>query len=1029
MADPTEVLRLVADQNSPENGLRKSAEIEFNHLAAQNPSHLAFSLIQSALAETLSVEVRQSCLLHLKRLVPKFWSIGFELFIGPAIDQNLKQDIRLQLIQLVTSSTVSKIRSGAAYVIVQIAAADYPDEWPDLLTELYTHATNLASEPAVVGGLAVLTDLFDDLITEDQFWEGGVGAQLITHVTHILSQDLLPGIKTSALKLYLTVFNTLLSAEAMEVKERRASVTLHIVYLSELVHGLLQSLIAKSGQSESVSLTELVYRSHLYKVLSHVLSSFSKLVAEPLKVLLVQTIFQDFLHGANVFGLLANSSIFQQDTDDISEPLKCVTNYLAELLQCLSLLQQRVLLSSVLSNQFDVLVQCLVQCATLSEEVVDDYSADANTFVTDVTGLSGQSTVRDSIMDFLIDVNSCDAVQLFSTINNKSVGVELPWKLKEAYLFLTEALLLNDEADSLGSELPLGKYLESLNSLVSLNQEVTRHPLLVSRVFLLLPKFFEKFSDKISVKSFGAVEFKNTFAYAADVQDIDLFDLVQASALVCATFWKNVPNLEITAMGAELQANIIKVVYDFSSESEEDSLPILLEAISVAVDIDHHSAFKTVLAENLSVIDLIFRISFKDPANIQLTIDAAECIEVLLADVLNKEYLQACQKLIPFILEIINRSLALPVVEYSPELFLALELLGYVIAASPSGQNNANNFPTDVFAYTLPALKNLILRTNDDQILQNGGEVFNNLLKKAPTLFVEYVDPETKKPGMELLLEIANKFLSPALSDSAAMNCGLIVISLFENFQSYLDSNFYEQLLQATVRRLVGAKEVVTIENLIMVFCKIVLNFSPEQLINALTAIQENGKNGLELVLPIWFSSFEITRGFEKIQQNILALGKIYSLNDERVNSIIVDGDLIPYDGDMIITRSMAKSMPQKYTQVSASLKIIKLLVGELEFQCQQPDASDYLPEQVQDDDNDGEWEDLDDIGVPNYDKLKSYVDSDDEDDGEGADQGIREMLVQFFRECAAKNLGGFQQHYDALGDEEKKVITESVAF
>lgn len=1029
MAHPTVVLRLVEDQNSPDNALRKSSEIEFNHLAAQNPSQLAFSLIQSALAESLSVEIRQSCLLHLKRLVPKFWSIGFELFIGPAIDQDLKREIRLQLIQLVTSSTVSKIRSGAAYVIVQIAAADYPDEWPDLLTDLYTHSTNLASEPAVVGGLAVLTDLFDDLITEEQFWEGGVGAQLITHVTHILSQDLLSDIKSSALKLYLTVFNTLLSAEAMEVQQRRASVTLHVVFLAELIHNLLQSLITKLGQSESVALNELVYRSYLYKVLSHILSSFSKLVAEPLKVLLVQTLFRDLLYGTEVFGLASDSSRFHNGPDDSSDPVKCVTNYIAELLQSLSLLQHRVLLYSVLANQFDMLVQCFVRCATLSEDVVDEYTADANTFVTDITGLSGQAYVRDSIMDFLIDINSRDAKQFFSVINAKSVGIELPWKLKEAYLFLTEALLLNDEADSLGSDLPLSQYLESLNNLVSLEQGETNHPLLISRVFLLLPKFFEKFSDKISVNSFGAIELKNTFAYAANVQDFDLFELIQASCLVCATFWKNVPGLEISSMGTDLQANILKVAYDFCTDSEEDSLPVLLEAISVAVDIDHQSAFKAVLAENLSVIDLIFKISFKDPANIQLTIDAAECIEVLLADVLNEEYLQACQKLIPFILEVVNRSLAQPAVEYSPELFLALELLGYIVAALPSGQDTTNNFPSEVFAYTLPALKNLILRTNDDQILQNGGEVFNNLLKKAPTLFVEYKDGQTNQSGMELLLEIANKFLSPELSDSAALNCGLIVISLFENFQSYLDSNFYEQLLQATVRRLVVAREVVTIENLIMVFCKIVLNFSPEQLINALTGIQEDGKNGLQLVLPIWFNSFEITRGFEKIQQNILALGKIYSLNDDRVNSIVVDGDLIPYDGDMIITRSMAKNMPQKYTQVSAPLKIIKLLVSELEFQCQQPDANDYLPDQVQDDDNEGEWEDLDDIGVPNYEKLKSYVDSDDEDDGEGADQGIKEMLVQFFRECAAKNLGGFQQYYDSLGDEEKKVITESVAF
>lgn len=1030
MADPSVVLRLVVDQNSPDNNLRKSSELEFNHLAAQNPSQLAFHLIQSALAENLSVDVRQSCLLHLKRLVPKFWSIGFELFIGPAIDQELKRVIRQNLVQLVTSTTISKIRSGAAYVIVQIAASDYPDEWPDLLGQLYSHTTDLSNEPAVVGGLAVLTDLFDDLITEDQFWGGGVGAQLISNVTHVLGQDALsPDIKTSALKLYLTVFNTLLSAEAMEVKERRSSVTQHIVQFSELTLTLLQKLMTASTSTEAVALNELHYRAYLYKVLSRVLSSFSKLVSENAKVAFIQTLCHDLVFGSRAFRAASSSlDVFIKIPDDLSDPQKCVTNYLANLLQCLSLLQHRIPLSQTLSKEeFTQFLLCLVECATLSEDMVDDFTADANAFVTEITGLSAQASVRDSISEFLMDVNDQDATQLFHVINERWINVELPWALKEAHLFLTEALLLNEDAENLGTNLPLSKYLESLNALVSVEQGPSNHPLLISRVFLVLPKFFEKFSNKLSVNTFGAIEFKNTFAYAAHPQNFDLFDLIQASALVSATFWKNLPGLKLPDLGTDLQANIFEVAYAMFSDSEEDTLPVLLEAISVAIDIDHHWAFKAVVAQQFSVIDLIFQISFKDPANVQLTIDSTECIEVLLANVLNEEYIQVCQKLIPFILDIINNSLSQQLVEYSPQLYLALEILGYIVGASP-GEDSRDNFPSEVFTFIFPVLKNLILRTNDDQILQNSGEVFNNLLKRASKLFVEYVDEETKQSGMELLLEVANKFLSPELSDSAAMSCGLIVISLFENFQEYLDNNFYFQLLQATVRRLVIAKEVVTIENLIMVFCKLVLNYSPEHLINALVEVREGDKNGLQLVLPIWFSSFEVTRGFEKIKQNILALGRIFSFNDDRVKSIIVDGDLIPYEGDMIITRSMSKKMPERYTQIPAPLKILKLLAGELEFQCQQPDANDYLPERVEDEENDGDWEDLDDIGVPNYEKLKSYIDSDEEEE-DNADSGIKEILVQFFKECTSKDLGGFQQYYEAMSDDEKKVITENLVF
>ena len=228
-----------------------------------------------------------------------------------------------------------------------------------------------------------------------------------------------------------------------------------------------------------------------------------------------------------------------------------------------------------------------------------------------------------------------------------------------------------------------------------------------------------------------------------------------------------------------------------------------------------------------------------------------------------------------------------------------------------------------------------------------------------------------------------------------------------------------------------------------MLFCNLVL-ISPEAMVNFLSnnfhmkhPTTGEDKSGLELVLPIWFQSFEVTRGYEKIKQNALALGKIFSLVDERIELLIVNGDIIPYEGNKILTRSMTKSMPERYTQISAVAKILKLLVGELEFQCQQPNAEDYLPdredggndEERDDEEDDDGWEDLEDIGVPNYDKLKSYVDSDEEDDQENSHEDLKNLLVQFFKECASKNLGHFLKYYEQLSDEDKKIITENVLF
>lgn len=183
------LIDLVLNQTSSDNEIRKNAEIQFSQIVKQDPSNATQTILQLALDISLPLDVRQACLLHLKRLVPQYWSMGFESFIGPPINQDTKQLIRSKLLQLATSTPESKIRSGAAYAIVQIASVDYPDEWPELINELYSATTQFQNETALLGGLQVLTDLFDDLITEEQFWEGGVGKEVVGHLNNILSQN------------------------------------------------------------------------------------------------------------------------------------------------------------------------------------------------------------------------------------------------------------------------------------------------------------------------------------------------------------------------------------------------------------------------------------------------------------------------------------------------------------------------------------------------------------------------------------------------------------------------------------------------------------------------------------------------------------------------------------------------------------------------------------------------------------------------------------------------------------------------
>lgn len=91
----------------------------------------------------------------------------------------------------------------------------------------------------------------------------------------------------------------------------------------------------------------------------------------------------------------------------------------------------------------------------------------------------------------------------------------------------------------------------------------------------------------------------------------------------------------------------------------------------------------------------------------------------------------------------------------------------------------------------------------------------------------------------------------------------------------------------------------------------------------------------------------------------MIALSKLYDLQDPRLANVQVKGDLIIPQSDRIMTRSRARAQPDQYTMVPAQLKIIKVLVGEL-LSASGPRTLDAgaAAELDEEDSDDGDWED-----------------------------------------------------------------------
>ena len=193
---------------------------------------------------------------------------------------------------------------------------------------------------------------------------------------------------------------------------------------------------------------------------------------------------------------------------------------------------------------------------------------------------------------------------------------------------------------------------------------------------------------------------------------------------------------------------------------------------------------------------------------------------------------------------------------------------------------------------------------------------------------------------------------------------------------------------------------------------------------------------------------------------SVIALSKLYSLNDARLAQIQVKGELIIPTSDRIMTRSRTKQSkqtqhlrrlfwldsaipteppanthlpaPDQYTIIPAPLKILKLLIDELSSASGHGAAAGAASaavtaefENADDEDDDG-WEDENDTidlalastkaDLMGWAETASTRQRDDE---------TQTFLVEFFLKAAQENIAGFQDWFNLLTDDEKRKLNE----
>ncbi len=242
-------------------------------------------------------------------------------------------------------------------------------------------------------------------------------------------------------------------------------------------------------------------------------------------------------------------------------------------------------------------------------------------------------------------------------------------------------------------------------------------------------------------------------------------------------------------------------------------------------------------------------------------------------------------------------------------------------------ENGSSPLPPGFVAATLPKLSNLLMKSEEGDVLRPGSETVKWMLTHDHQQVLSWQDANGRS-GLEVCLHIIDRLLGSAIKDNAASEVGGLAAELVEKAGQERLGPFLPQLLQAVANRLATAQAAAFIQSLILVFARLSLN-GAQDVVEFLSQIQINGESGLQVVMSKWLENSVSFAGYDEIRQNVIALSKLYSLNDARLAQTNVKGDLIVVDDGKIKTRSRARQNPDQYTIIPASLKIVKVLIEE----------------------------------------------------------------------------------------------------
>lgn len=671
--------------------------------------------------------------------------------------------------------------------------------------------------------------------------------------------------------------------------------------------------------------------------------------------------------------------------------------------------------------------------AQITTEEEGLWDIDVNIFLSEETSVTANYTPRTACGDLVIKLGEWLTEPTISGLLSYTRALyseASDWKAKEAALFVLNQLLsdFSDVEKQINPQAASG-FVDFVR--FAMQQP---DPFLRARGYLVAGSLARTSGDALQQYATSFLE--------ASLQAIpnDESDVVQVSCIRAMQLYLIALPHSITQ---PLQGTIISAITGYLSAQDlqeladsDDLMVTLVETLRDAILID------TRICITANGLDTLFQVASHGANNfqlVQLLDETFEDVTTSISQMGGDAYVQLCAKVLPSLTGAFDVG---SLTEENALCNLAAELLSVLAEHGPEP------LPAGFVGATMPKLTRLLLGSSDEELLKSATTAVKNILSHDHQQLFEWRD-DTGKAGLEVVLIIVSRLLS-SCSPHAAGEVGSLAAEVVEKAGHERLGPYLQELLRSVAVRLAGADHAPFIQSLTLVFARLSLNHASE-VVEFLAQQDIGGQNGLQVVMAKWLENSINFAGYDEIRQNVIALSKLYDLKDPRLAQVQVKGDLIPNTDGRIMTRSRAKastsstpmfgsssfgsndmSDPDEWTIIPANLKILKVLIVELQSASGAPleaSAAAELAEEGGSDD--GDWEDepnpFVDLGSGfSKEQLMAFAAEEPGSAGRQRDDETQGFLVEFFKRAAGTP--GFVEEFDALSEEEKQRLRDSAA-